>query len=129
MSVRLSLTGMAKNVTSEMLYEENISTCGMDKTFEKLQDKNWRRFHAYLNFAIYNGMDGSAVEGYLSYFIFRVFTLKESIFELFNALLPCRTWKSCSLSVVHIQLTLSTCHKLTLDNMRDTLRKLFSENS
>ena len=35
-SVHLSLTGMAKNATSEVLYEGITSAKGMEKIFEKL---------------------------------------------------------------------------------------------
>ena len=133
-SVHLSLTGRAKNATSEVPYEEITSAKGMDKIFEKLdrvylQDKDWRSFHAYLNFENYKRADGCAVDEYLSDFDLRVFKLKECGIDLPDAILACRLLKSCSLSEVHFQLALSTCPKLSFENMRDTLKKLFSENS
>ena len=54
-SEHLSLTCRAKNATSEVPHAEIISAKGIEKFFEKfdkvyLQDKDWKSFHASLNF-------------------------------------------------------------------------------
>jgi len=67
--------------------------------------------------------DVTVVDEYLSDLNFWVFWLKECGIELPDAILACRLSKICGLSEIPFQLALSTCPKLTFENMRDTLKK------
>ena len=45
-----------------------------------------------------------------------------------DAIIACRLIRSCNLSEVHFQLALSTVPNMTFEDMRKTLKKLFSDS-
>ena len=54
--------------------------------------------------------------------------LKECGVTLPDAIVACRLIRSCNLSEVHFQLALSTVSNMTFEDMRKTLKKLFSNS-
>ena len=131
-AIHLSLSGRSRDATSELSIAELKSVDGITKVFEKLDrvyalDENWKCFHTYLNFENYSRPKECSVDEYLSEFDKRYYKLKECKVTLPDAIIACRLLKSCNLSDVHFQLALSTTPSLTFDNMRTTLKKLFSE--
>ena len=58
--------------------------------------------------------------------LIRYFKLKEGV-VLPKPVLACRLLKSANLSDVHFQLALSTTGEMTFENMRKTLKRLFSD--
>ena len=97
----------------------------LDRVF--LQDKNWRCFNNYLAFENYRRAENVSIDEFLSEFDRRHFKLKECGVTLPDAIVACRLIKSCNLSDVHFQLALSTTTKMTFDEVRATLKRLFSE--
>lgn len=69
-----------------------------------------------------------SIDEYLSEFDLRHHKLKECKVVLPDAVIACRLLKSCGLSDVHFQLALSTTPKMTFEDMRATLKKLFAES-
>ena len=63
----------------------------------------------------------------MSEFDKRNFKLKEGGVVLPEPVLACRLLKSANLSDVHFQLALSTTGEMTFENMRKTLKRLFSD--
>jgi len=132
--IHLSLTGRARNATSEISAADNSGKSSTKKIFEKLdrvylQDVNWKCFHTYLDFENFKRAKTSTVDEYLSEFDLRLHKLKECKVDLPDAIVACRLLKSCDLSDVHFQMALSTCDTLTFENMRKTLKRLFAENN
>jgi len=133
-AVHLSLTGRARSATSELSVKELQGESAMKLVIAKLDrvfalDKNWKCFHAYLNFENLSRGSECSVDEYLSEFDRRYHKLKECEVTLPDAVLACRLLKSCALSDVHFQLALSTTAVLTFENMRATLKKLFTDSS
>ena len=131
--VHLSLTGRARNATSEISQKDISGKDGMKHIFAKLdrvylQDETWKCFHTYLNFENYKRPKNCSIDEYLSEFDLRLHKLKECKVELQDTVVACRLLKSCDISDVSFQLALSTCSVLTFENMRATLKKLFAEN-
>ena len=107
---------------------------GIDNLLNKLdrvfmQDENWRYFNNYLAFENYRRAEGDSIDQYLSEFDKRDYKLKECGVQLPDAVVACRLIKSCNLSEVHFQLALSTTPKMTHDDMRNTLIRLFTEGA
>ena len=130
-AVHLSLTGRAR-ATSELSMDELKNEDGIDNLLKKLdrvfmQDENWRCFNNYLAFENYRRAEGDSIDQYLSEFNRRHYKLKECGVQLSDAVVACRLIKSCNLSEVHFQLALSTTPKMTHDDMRNTLKRLFAE--
>ena len=133
-AVHLSLTGRARSATSELSVNDLKGDDAMKLVIAKLDrvfalDKNWKCFHAYLNFENLSRGSECSVDEYLSEFDRRYHKLKECEVTLPDAVLACRLLKSCALSDVHFQLALSTTAVLTFENMRATLKKLFTDSS
>ena len=133
-AVHLSLTGRARKATSEVPASDMKTKDGMSKLIEKLdrvfmQDANWKCFHTYLSFENYRRKKDCSIDEYLSEFDLRHYKLKECGVELPDAVIACRLLKSCGLNDLHFQLALSTTPKMTFEEMRNTLKKLFAENS
>lgn len=131
--VHLSLTGRARQATSEISIENMQSETGLDLLFEKLdrvflQDANWKCFNAYLSFENYRRESEASIDEYLSEFDRRHYKLKECGVTLPDAVVACRLIKSCNLNDVHFQLALSTTQEMTFETMRGTLKKLFAES-
>ena len=130
-AVHLSLTGRARQASSELTVSELKSDTGIDNLLLKLdrvflQDKNWRCFNNYLAFENYQRQPETSIDQYLSEFDRRHYKLKESDVVLPDAVIACRLLKSCNLSHVQFQLALSTTTDMTFENMRATLKRLFS---
>ena len=66
-----------------------------------MHDKDWKSFHAYINFEIYTRGNGCAVDEYLDDFVLRVFKLKECGIKLTDAILGFKLLKSCSVSELY----------------------------
>jgi transposase InsO family protein len=131
--VHLSLTGRARKASSELSVDHLKSSAGVTKLLEKLdrvflQDKNWKCFNTYLAFENYRRPKDCSIDEYLSEFDLRHYKLKECDVNLPDAVTACRLIKSCGLSDMHFQLALSTTPKMTFENMRSTLNKLFAES-
>ena len=98
----------------------------MDRVF--LQDENWRCFNAYLAFENYKRDSEASIEIFLSEFNRRYHKANECGGDLPDAVVACRLLKSCNLSDMHFQLALSTTPKVTFEEMRNTLKRLFAES-
>jgi hypothetical protein len=94
-----------------------------------LQDINWKTFNIYLSFENYRRQKECPIDEYLSEFDLRYYKLSQCEVTLPDAVIACRLLKSCDLSDVHFQLALTTTTKMTFENMRSTLKKLFAESS
>ena len=92
------------------------------------QDKNWRSLNAYLALKNLKREPDGSIEEYLRKFDSRVYKLKVNM-ELPDDILTCRLLKSCSLGDLHFQMVLSTTPEMTFDNMKQTLKKLFTKKS
>ena len=130
-AIHLSLAGRARQATSEISVHE-LSDGGIDILIAKLdrlflQDKNWRCFNAYLSFENYSRDHNTGIDEYLSEFDNRYYKLKECDATLPDAVVACRLLRSCNLTEVQFQLALSTTTEMTFENMRKTLKRLFSE--
>ena len=131
-AIHLSLSGRARQATSEISINDMKSDNGFKILMDKLdrvflQDENWRCFNSYLSFENYKRSSDTSISDYLSEFDRRHYKLKECKVELPDAVVACRLLKSCNLSDVHFQLALSTTPKMTFENMRATLKKLFTD--
>ena len=131
-AIHLSLTGRARQATSELKIEELKSDDGVKNIFTKLdriflQDKNWRCFNAYLSFETFRKTEKQSMDEFLSEFDLRHFKLKECGVKLPDAIVACRLIKSCNLGEMQFQLALSTVPNMTFEDMRMTLKKLFSD--
>jgi hypothetical protein len=132
-AVHLSLTGRARNASSELTVDEINGSGGMKMLFDKLdrvfeQDENWKCFNTYLAFENYRRSKECSIDEYLSEFDLRHHKLRECKVVLPDAVIACRLLKSCGLSDVNFQLALSTTPKMTFEDMRTTLKKLFTES-
>ena len=133
-AVHLSLTGRARKATSELTADQLKCETGIKNVTDKLdrvflQDPNWKTFNTYLDFENYRRPKDCSIDDYLSEFDLRYYKLKECEVNLPDAVIACRLLKSCGLSDMHFQLALSTVPDMTFENMRNTLKKLFAENS
>ena len=131
-AIHLSLTGRARQATSELKVEELKSDNGVKNIFTKLdrifqQDENWRCFNAYLSFETFRKTEKQSMDEFLSEFDMRHFKLKECGVKLPDAIVACRLIKSCNLGEMQFQLALSTVPNMTFEDMRMTLKKLFSD--
>ena len=131
-AIHLSLTGRARQATSELKVEELKSDDGVKNIFTKLdrifqQDENWRCFNAYLSFETFRKTEKQSMDEFLSEFDMRHFKLKECGVKLPDAIVACRLIKSCNLGEMQFQLALSTVPNMTFEDMRMTLKKLFSD--
>ena len=97
----------------------------LDRIF--LQDENWRCFNAYLAFENCRRDDNTSIDEFLSEFDQKNFKLKECDVNLPEPVLACRLLKSANLSKVHFQLALSTTTAMTFEDMRKTLKRLFTD--
>ena len=97
----------------------------LDRVF--LQDANWKSFNRYLAFENCKRDNEQSIDDFLSEFDKRLYLLKECGVQIHDAVLACRLLKSCNLSDVHFQLALSTTKEMTFENVRATLKKLFSD--
>ena len=93
-----------------------------------MQDENWRCFNNYLAFENYRRCENENIDQYLSEFDRRHYKLKECGVNLPDAVVACRLIKSCNLSEMHFQLALSTTPKMSFEDMRNTLKRLFAES-
>jgi hypothetical protein len=133
-AVHLSLKGRSRAASSELSVEDLKNDRGLEKLFLKLdrvflQDPNWKCFNTYLAFENYNRPKDCSIDEYLSEFDSRHHKLKECKVILPDAVVACRLLKSCNLLDMHFQLALSTTRKMTFEDMRATLKKLFAESS
>lgn len=131
-AIHLSLTGKARQASSELKVDELKSVTGVKTLLEKLdrvflQDGNWKCFNAYLTFENYRREPEASIDDYLSEFDRRYFKLRECDVTLPDAIVACRLLKSCNLSDVHFQLALSTTSVMSFESMRLTLKKLFTD--
>ena len=132
-AIHLSLQGRARKASSEISVDDMKSDNGLTILLEKLdrvylQDANWKCFNTYLSFESYRRPEKCSIDEYLSEFDLRHYKLKECGVTLPDAVIACRLLKSCGLSDMHFQLALSTTAKMTFENMRATLKKLFAES-
>ena len=132
-AVHLSLKGRARAASSEISVVDMKSDNGLKLIFVKLdrvflQDPNWKCFNTYLAFENYRRPNDCSIDEYLSEFDKRHYRLKECKVSLPDAVVACRLLKSCNLSDMHFQLALSTTAKMTFEDMRATLKKLFAES-
>ena len=130
-AIHLTLSGRARQASNELSVLELKSSDGYKLLMEKLdrvflQDINWKCFNSYLAFENYRRGPETPIDEYLSEFDRRYHKLKECDVTLPDAIIACRLLKSCSLSDVHFQLALSTTKNMTFDDMRSTLKKLFT---
>ena len=131
-AVQLSLSGRARQATSELSVDDLKSEDGITKLTVKLdrvflQDKNRRCFNNYLAFENCKRSDDQSIGDFLSEFDRRHFKLKECEVVIHDAVLACRLLKSCNLNNVLFQLALSTTKEMTFENMRATLKRLFAD--
>ena len=132
-TIHLSLSGRARQATSEIDSKDLMSEKGLKILLSKLdrvfmQDENWKCFNTYLAFENYRREEDTTMENFLSEFDRRYHKLRECKVELPDAVVACRLIKSCNLSDMHFQLALSTTPKMTFEDMRQTLKKIFAEN-
>ena len=132
LAVHLSLSGRARQATSELKIDQLESDNGLKTLLEKLdrifmQDENWKCFNAYLDFENLRKSSDQSVDEFLSEFDLKHYKLKECGVTLPDAIIACRLIKSCNLSEVHFKLCLSTVPKMTFEDMRRTLNKIFSD--
>ena len=132
LAVHLSLSGRARQATSELQIAELESDDGLTTLLTKLdriflQDENWKCFNAYLDFENLRKSSDQSVDEFLSEFDLKHYRLKECGVTLPDAIIACRLIKSCNLSEVHFKLCLSTVPKMTFEDMRKTLKKIFSD--
>ena len=130
--MHLSLFGRARKASSELTSGELKCAGGIVNLLRKLdriflQDENWRVFNNYLAFESYRRSEEESIDKFLSEFDQRYHKLKECGATLPDAVVACRLIKSCNLSEMHFQLALSTTSEMTFENMRTTLKRLFSE--
>ena len=131
--MHLSLTGRARSATTELTKADMQSADAMKKLIAKLdrvfaRDKNWKCFYAYLDLENYSRANECSVDDYLSQFDLLYHKLKSCDVTLPDAVLACRLLKSCALDDVHFKLALSTTATLTFENMRKTLKTLFTDS-
>ena len=131
-AIHLSLTGRARSASSELSKAELKAEDGVQTLLAKLdrvflQDDNWRCFNAYLAFENCRRESDMSIDEFLSEFDRRNFKLKKCNVNLPEPVLACRLLKSSNLSDVHFQLALSTTATMTLEDMRKTLKRLFSD--
>ena len=132
LAVHLSLSGRARQATSELQIDELENDQGLKRLLSKLdrifmQDENWKCFNAYLDFENLRKSSDQSVDEFLSEFDLKHYRLKECGVTLPDAIIACRLIKSCNLSEVHFKLCLSTVPKMTFEDMRRTLKKIFSD--
>ena len=132
-SIHLSLSGRARKATSELTKAELNSDNGVKTLLDKLdrvflQDENWRCFNAYLAFENCRRDSDTSIDEFLSEFDQRNFKLKSCGVNLPEPVLACRLLKSSNLSDVHFQLALSTTTAMTFEEMRKTLKRLFTDS-
>ena len=131
-AVHLSLSGRARQATSELSVDDLKSEDGISRLIAKLdrvylQDENWRCFNNYLAFENCKRSEDQSIDDFLSEFDRRHFKLKECGVVIHDAVLACRLLKSCNLNDVLFQLALSTTKEMTFENMRATLKRLFAD--
>ena len=131
-AIHLGLSGRARQASSEISVADMKSVSGLQILLKKLdrvflQDENWKCFNNYLAFENYRRDESISIDNFLSEFDLRHYKLKECGVELPDAVVACRLIKSCNLSEMHFQLALSTTPKMTFEDMRNTLKKLFAE--
>ena len=131
-AIHLGLSGRARQASSEISVADMKSVSGLQILLKKLdrvflQDENWKCFNNYLAFENYRRDESISIDNFLSEFDRRHHKLKECGVELPDAVVACRLIKSCNLSEMHFQLALSTTPKMTFEDMRNTLKKLFAE--
>ena len=130
--IHLSLTGRARQASSELSGTELKSKTGVKNLMSRLdrvflQDKNWKCFNVYMEFENYKREPDASIDVYLSEFDRRHHKLRECDVKLPEAILACRLLKSCNLSDMYFQLALSTTAEITLNSVRETLKKLFTD--
>ena len=130
--MHLSLSGRARQATSELELAELESVDGVTRLSKKLdrvflQDANWKCFNAYLSFENLKKKPDQSVDEFLSEFDLHHYRLKDCGVSLPEAIVACRLIKSCNLSDVNFKLCLSTVPKMTFEDMRSTLKKIFSD--
>ena len=100
-AVHLSLSGCARQSTSELSIDGLKSEDGITKLNNYLAFENCKR------------SDDQSIDDFLSEFDRRHFKLKEREVVIHDAVLACRLLKSCNLNDVEFQLALSTTKEMT----------------
>ena len=130
LAVHLTLTGKAREVSSEIDTKVLASDKGMETLLQKLDtvfmlDKNRQAFVAYSEFEMFKRPAEMTIPDYLVEFDRRYYKFKKHGMELPDQVLAFRLLKSCDVSDIHFQLAMSTTITITFEEMKKTLQRMF----
>ena len=132
-AIHFSLRGKAREASIEISPDELGSETGVDILLKKLDemflvDKNRRAFMAYQEFERFKRNSSMTISEYINEFDRKYYQFKSHGMELPDAVLAFRLLESCNISDIHFQLAMSTAGDITFENMRKTLRKIFTQS-
>ena len=132
LAVHLTLTGKAREVSSEIDTVKLASAEGMKVLLEKLDgvfmlDKNRQAFMAYSDFERFKRPAEMSIPEYLIEFDRKYYKFKRHGMELPDQVLAFRLLKSCDISDIHFQLAMSTTATITFEEMKKTLQRMFGD--
>ena len=130
LAIHLSLTGRAREVSSELEVAELTADIGVDTLIKKLDnvfllDKERRAFMAYQDFERFKRTKEMPIPEYMSEFDRRYYKFTKHGMSLPDTVLAFRLLESCNLDEIHFQLAMSTTISITFENMRATLKRMF----
>lgn len=131
LAIHLSLTGKAREISSEISVDVLSQDDGVSQLTKKLDevfllDKEKRAFMAYQEFERFKRPSDMTIGDYISSFERLYFKFSQYDMKLPDAVLAYRLLESCNLADIHFQLAMTTINKITFGNMKDTLRRIFS---
>lgn len=131
LAIHLVLTGKARQASTEISITELNSDNGVDKLIEKLDDlflldESRRQFGAFQN--LYNLKRSPEVDvgQFVNEFERHYFRFTQEKMTLPDAVMAFMLLTSCSLSDPQFQLVMSGMTKITYENMKCSLKRIFS---
>ncbi len=126
LAVHLTLTGKAREVSSEIDLKDLASAKGIETLLERLDsvfmlNKNRQAFMAYSDFEMFKSPDDMTIPDYMVEFDRRYYKFKKHGMELPDQVLTFRLLKSCNMFDIHFQLAMSTTTTTTFEEMKKTL--------
>ena len=133
LAIHLSLSGRARIATSELKVEDMKKDTGVDLIMKKLDDlflpeKGQRQFSAFNN--LYNFRRGPSVNinDFVSQFEHAYFTFTQEDMDLPDAVMAFMLLSSCNLQDNEVQLVMSAINKVTYNDMKLTIKRVFGQN-
>ena len=132
-AIHFSLRLKAREASIEISPNELGSAVGVDALLKKLDemflvDKNRRASMAYQESERFKRNSSMTISEYINEFDRKYYQFKSHGMVLPDAVLAFRLLASCDLSDIHFQLAMSTAGDITFENMRKTLRKIFTQS-